>query len=166
MPLEKVFTEKSVRDADKEPEHAAALRKTGFWGKRAAGCLFYARDTGRLLIAHRSGEVQEPGTWGTWGGAIDESEDPFEAVEREAREEAGVSGGIELLPVWTFQHSSGFKYHNFLAVVPAEFEPRLNWETQGFEWVRPGDWPTPLHPGLRALLARPELALELEELAG
>jgi len=43
-------------------EHQQELEKTGFWGKRAAGCLFYAKDTGRYLIAHRSNYVLEPNT--------------------------------------------------------------------------------------------------------
>jgi 8-oxo-dGTP pyrophosphatase MutT (NUDIX family) len=145
-----------VRDADKEPAHFKALQKTGFWGEQGAGCLFYARDTGRLLVAHRSLEVREPGTWGTWGGAIDRAEEPSEAVEREIYEEAGYTGEVKLHPIWTFKHASGFQYHNFLAVVPHEFEPKLNWETQGSEWVSPGRWPSPLHPGLSGLVERPE----------
>ena len=44
-------------------------------------------------------------------------------------------------------------YHNFLAIIDNEFEPDLNWETQGYEWVDFGDWPSPLHPGLKWLIA-------------
>ena len=55
---------------ESDAEHAAALEKTGFWGKQAAGCIFLARDTGRYLIAHRSPYVQEPNTWGRGSRAI------------------------------------------------------------------------------------------------
>lgn len=161
MGLAEVFR---VREGPRDDaEHGDAMDRTGYWGWAGAGCLFYARDTGRLLLAKRSTDVNEPGTWGTWGGAIDRGERPEDAVRREAGEEAGSDVG-ELIPVWTFQDPSGFRYHNFLCVVPHEFEPRLTWETDGSEWVRPGDWPTPLHPGLKALVKRRELLDLLRQL--
>ena len=151
----------SQRDAydevyeNSDEEHHAELKKTGFWGKRGAGCLFFAMDTRRLCIAHRSDEVEQPGTWGTWGGAIDRNESPEQAVTREAREEAGYAGKLELEPLFVFKHSSGFTYYNFLAVVEREFKPHLDWESQGFVWTTFGKWPTPLHPGLALLLKDP-----------
>ena len=138
---------------ESDAEHAKELAKTGFWGKAAAGVIFLAKDTGRLLLAHRSGDVEQPNTWGTWGGAIDQGETPAEAAKREAAEEAGYAGELKLKPLWTFKHPSGFQYHNFLAVVPSEFTPRLTWETQGYSWVEPGKWPKPLHFGMEKLLA-------------
>ena len=161
MSLKNVFIFFEGTDDD---AHRAARERTGFWGEQAAGCLFYARDTGRLLISHRSDKVQEPNTWGTWGGAMDSGEDPGEAVRREVKEETGFADEVELWPIWIFQHESGFKYHNYLAVVPSEFEPVLDHETQGFEWVEPGDWPEPMHPGLKALVERPEFKAVLEGL--
>jgi 8-oxo-dGTP pyrophosphatase MutT (NUDIX family) len=139
-------------DAQAEREHQQKLEETGFWGARAAGCVFLAKSTGRILLSHRSKHVQEPNTWGTWGGAIDGNELPYTALLREVKEEAGYSGEIKLIHVWTFEHSSGFRYFNFLAIVPEEFEPELNWETQGYEWFEFGKWPQNLHPGLQSLL--------------
>ena len=49
-----------------------------------------ALDTGRILLPHRSQAVEQPGTWGTWGGAIDGKEQPKTAALRELREEAGM----------------------------------------------------------------------------
>lgn len=141
---------KIVLASDKD--HSEALKRTGFWGARAAGCIFLARSTGRLMLAHRSDAVQEPNTWGTWGGAMDGREGPKSAVLREVKEEAGYQGKVKLLPLAVFT-SGTFKYHNFLAVVADEFEPELNWETQGHRWFRPGRWPRPLHPGMKFLLA-------------
>ena len=148
--------------ASANDEHGAALEKTGFWGRQAAGCLFLARSTGRLLIAHRSKHVLEPHTWGTWGGAIDPGETPKQGVVREVREEAGYTGRFKLIPLFVFKHSSGFRYHNFLAVVDDEFEPELDWETQGYEWVKFGRWPKPLHPGLKSLLERDDVLQKIE----
>ena len=146
-----------------DTDHAEELGRTGFWGKRGAGLLFCARDTGRLLVSHRSPHVQEPQTWGTWGGACDGKEPSAKAAEREAREETLYSGPLELEHVWTFTHGSGFVYDNFLAFIPSEFTPTLGWETQGFRWVSGdlNDWPKPLHPGLEALIkaAGPRLGI-------
>lgn len=135
-----------------DAEHREQLKTTGFWGKRGAGCLFLAIDTGRICIAHRSQYVEQPGTWGTWGGAIDRDESPESAAMREVREEAGYDGQFKLIPLYVFEHSSGFKYYNYLALVEQEFEPKLNWETQGYSWVNFGEWPSPLHFGLKLVL--------------
>jgi 8-oxo-dGTP pyrophosphatase MutT (NUDIX family) len=136
--------------------HMKALKETGFWGRAAAGCLILALDSGRILIPHRSEHCQQPNTWGTWGGAIDKGETPEEAVLRELAEEAGFAAPVETVPLFVFKHESGFRYHNFLMTVQAEFEPRTNWETQAFAWVHFGDWPEPAHFGLTALLSDAE----------
>ena len=137
---------------ENDAEHRKNLERTGFWGKRGAGCLFQAVDTGRICIAHRSNYVEEPNTWGTWGGAIDGTETPKQAVKREAREESGYTGKMKLIPMYVFKHSSGFVYYNFLALVETEFKPKLDWETQGYKWVQYGQWPKPPHKGLVLLL--------------
>jgi len=134
-------------------EHGEALAQTGFWGRAGAGVLFQALDTGRILFAHRSDEVEEPNTWGTWGGAIDENENPMSAAAREAQEETGVvSDPRNIIPMYVFKHPSGFQYFNFLVIISTEFEPQLNWESQGFAWFDFGEWPKPLHHGTADLL--------------
>lgn len=138
---------------ENDADHAETLRQTGFWGKQGAGAIILAKDTGRILLPHRSGSVLEPHTWGTWGGAIDSSEDPETAAKREVEEEAGYSGNAEMIPLAIFSKDT-FRYYNFLAIVDHEFTPNLNWETQNFEWVEFGDWPSPLHPGLKWLLSQ------------
>lgn len=137
---------------ENDADHAAALQATGFWGKQGAGCIILARSTGRILLPHRSSRVQEPNTWGVWGGAIDSDEDPGRAARREAEEEAGYSGNISMIPLSVFSKGD-FRYHNFLAVVDDEFEPRLNWETQDAVWTTLDSLPSPLHFGLRHVLS-------------
>lgn len=135
--------------------HGAALAETGFWGRQGAGCLFLARSTGRLLVAHRSWGVLEPDTWGTWGGAIDGTETPSAAAQREATQECGYEGQVELVPLVVFSHPTGFRYHNFLAIVDEEFEPTLNWESQGYAWAELQGIESQIgqmHPGLVYLL--------------
>jgi 8-oxo-dGTP pyrophosphatase MutT (NUDIX family) len=150
---------------DRDSEHRKELSRTGFWGKQAAGSIIYAASTGRFCLAHRSKLVQEPNTWGIWGGAIDEGEDPKQAALRELHEETGYAGGAELELLWIFEHNSGFRYYNFLATVEDEFTPRLDWETQGYRWVEWGDWPQPLHPGVATLLSRSDVGQRLAGLS-
>lgn len=146
----------TVKKSSDDRQHEQALQQTGFWGKQGAGAVIVARDTGRILLPHRSMDVQEPGTWGTWGGAIDGNEDPAVAAHREVKEECGYNGPVDMHHVWTFKHPSGFQYHNHIAYVDHEFVPNLNWETQAHAWVKPGEWPQPMHPGLASLVERPE----------
>ena len=138
---------------ENDDDHAEALAQTGFWGRAGAGVLFQALDTGRILISHRSEAVEEPGTWGTWGGAMDEGEDPKSAAAREAQEETGFyPDRRNIIPLFVFKHPSGFQYFNFLVISEKEFKPRLNWESQGYAWFDYGEWPKPLHHGLEDLL--------------
>lgn len=138
---------------ENDMQHSDALKTTGFWGKQGAGSIVLAKNTGRILLPHRSQYVQEPNTWGVWGGAIDNNEDPQEAAKRELEEEAGYHGNISMIPLSVFQKGS-FKYYNFLAIVEDEFAPNLNWETQGYKWVTLDDLPKPLHFGLQYLLSQ------------
>jgi 8-oxo-dGTP pyrophosphatase MutT (NUDIX family) len=130
------------------------LNKTGFWGKAGAGSIIMARTTGKLLIQKRSASVEEPGTWGTWGGAIDQGLNPEDAALREFEQETGKARDDvrDVIPLYIFKHESGFKYYNFLFTVDDEFTPDLNWEVDGFEWIVYGHWPEPLHFGLEKLI--------------
>ena len=136
-----------------EPTAGQAGFDDSFWGQAAAGGLFMAGDTRRILFSHRSEAVNEPGTWGSFGGAMDEGENPAEAAQREASEEGASVGSQALIPLYVFKHPSGFQYFNFLFFVPHEFQPHLTWETQGYEWVEFGNWPSPLHPGTKLLIS-------------
>lgn len=135
--------------------HNDALKRTGFWGSQGAGCIAIAADTGRMLLMHRAHWVQQPHTWGNCGGAIDSGEDPKEAALRELGEEAGYwEEALKIIPLLVFQKGS-FKYFNFLVIVEQEFEPTLNSESQDADWFEFGDWPSPLHFGVAAVLKDP-----------
>lgn len=121
-----------------------------YWGEKAAGCIIISKDTGRILLAKRGVEAEEPGTWGTWGGKLDAGENAKQAVSREVEEETGYEV-IKVQPLYVFRDGD-FEYHNFLVVVPFEFTPKLNWENDDSMWVEYGKWPSNLHFGFEALI--------------
>jgi 8-oxo-dGTP pyrophosphatase MutT (NUDIX family) len=150
----------NLTENESDEEHADALRKTGFWGKAGAGALIMARTTGRLLLQLRGDYVEQPNTWGGWGGAIDAGLSPESAMQKEIEQETGLKSSQirEIIPLYIFRHPSGFRYYNFLVTVDDEFIPRPSptneWEISGFRWVKYGQWPSPLHFGLQILLQR------------
>lgn len=134
-------------------DHKKAMMETGFWGRAAAGALVVAENTGRFLIAHRAEGTLQPNTWGTWGGAIDAGETPEQTVIRELHEETEfICDAGKILPLYVFEHDTGFRYNNYLVIASEEFSPVLNWEMQEFGWFTYGQWPDPLHFGLKRLL--------------
>ena len=134
-----------------EGEYAETTDPTGrFWGEEGAGLVFWCPSTRKVLVAKRSKYVNEPGTWGTWGGSMEAGESPTDAAEREAHEEAGAEA-VDLELIWTFQdHKSAFRYHNFVVTVESEFKPKMDWETAGYQWVPLTTPPHPAHFGLTA----------------
>ena len=132
--------------------HQEAEDETGVWGTAGAGCLVLCPETQRFLMGCRGKEVQQPLEWGGWGGAIDSREDPKAAAEREFREETSYKGTItKLVPLFIFR-SGKFTYRNYLALLPKEFKPKLDWETSRAGWFGWRDWPGPQHFGLTAIL--------------
>jgi len=142
-------------DTEQEQTHKnmEQLLKTGFWGKRASGCLPYAVDTQRFLFAYRSHLVEDALTWAIWGGATDAGETSESGAKREFLEESDYTGKIlKLVPLFTKSFQVGFKFSSFLAVIPKQFNPQLDWETTNYRWVSYGRWPNPLHPGVKIML--------------
>ena len=138
-----------------DAEHGRALTETGYWGRAGAGCMVRAQDTGRYLLPLRSKRVQDPLTWGTWGGAIDANEDAGKAALRELQEEAKYKGEvISVKQLYVFRDKT-FQYTTFLVTVPHEFKPELNWETLRSKWFNLDSFPSNLHKGLKAIMSDP-----------
>lgn len=114
---------------------------------QSAGCIIVAEDTGRWCFQQRSDSVDDPGVWAAWGGGVEPGETLEQAVRRELAEEGGYTGSMTLEPL----HKNS-RYATFVARVPQEFEPNINYESKDWCWVEPGEWPTPLHPGLEQAL--------------
>lgn len=126
-----------------------------FWGDQGAGILILCRTTGRLLVSMRSGEVNEPHTWGIFGGKMDEGETPEEAAKRELLEEAGYEEKFELIPAYVYvSPDKTFTYNNFIGIVEKEFDPEYDWETDYAKWFTLLELMDvkPKHFGLKKLL--------------
>lgn len=141
--------------------HLGSGGNSMFFGNKGAGVLVYCKNTNRFLLGLRSRLVNEPGTWGTFGGKIDNDSNPKEAALRELKEETNYSGPINLIHFDTFE-SGSFKFFNFLGVVDEEFSPRLDWENEDAKWFSPDEFPRNLHFGLRRLI--PHLGVVISRL--
>ena len=149
--------------------HAVMIGNPDYWGRLASGVLPMARATRRFLLALRSQQVYEPGTWGTIGGKVEWGESPEDAAVREFREETRSRAHVELLPLFIYSdEDAGFEYHNHLGVIPREFKPRANWETAAWAWLTLDVLLAvePKHFGLDALLADEESLQALSAVSG
>ena len=141
-----------------------------FWGKQAAGVLLVCQEDQTIFLLKRSSQVEEPGTWGTAGGAIGINEDPQEGANREAKEELGILPQYKEL-LHSFVYTSGtFKYTTFVYDLSLEEKKKwipsisLNWENDEYRWFQFDSLPSDLHFGLEFLKKKLEEA-GLEEIS-
>jgi len=133
---------------------------------RASGAIFLSLQSGRVMLCLRAGHVSHANKWGFVGGKIRRDENILQGLSRELSEEMGfVPHFVKVIP---FDHfvslDKRFEYSSWVVVTPNEFIPMLNHENQGFCWIKPGQWPKPLHPGARACLLKNEFVKNLEEI--
>ena len=146
-----------------------------FWGNAGSGVLVVARDTQRILLGLRSEDVNEPNTWGNFGGAIgvtdwgepEEALPPEENALKEMAEEIGYTGAIEMMPSFTYR-SPEFTYYNFIGIVEQESDVPLNqfnWEVSELQWFTLAEimaLPN-LHFGVSALMSQEEMITFMTE---
>lgn len=104
----------------------------------ASGVLPIAADTKKICLAWRSPEVREGNRWGVIGGMCKGKILPEANALVELAEETGYSGPIELHQAFLCR-LRGFRYHNFVGIVPTAFtfDPpeEFAWETSRLEWL-------------------------------
>ena len=136
------------------------------WGSQGAGLLLTTGE--KVLLLLRSGEVEEPGTWGISGGAVRRDSDTGDfqdlksAALQEAREEMGRVPQHRMSGQWVYQEGR-FRYTTFVGTVDPsvvdQWTPTLNWESDDYGWFTQEELSgLDLHFGVVALLnARPNL---------
>jgi 8-oxo-dGTP pyrophosphatase MutT (NUDIX family) len=144
---------------------ASPLSDEGFigqrWGSQGAGLLLTTGE--KVLLLLRSGEVEEPGTWGLAGGAVrrDDRNGKFQDVKQaalqESQEEMGTVPPHRIVGQYAYQEPN-FQYTTFIGQVAPKvaetWQPRLNWENDDYGWFSPEELKDlPLHFGATALLA-------------
>lgn len=118
-----------------------------------SGALFYSTQSKRFLMLYRE-KSKSKNVWGLVGGRNDDSETPWNGLQREIKEEIGFLPDIKkTVPLETFiSTDEHFSFHTYLCVIDEEFIPVLNDEHSGYAWVQINKWPKPLHNGLQNTL--------------
>lgn len=101
---------------------------------KGAGIYFYVPKERKMLLVLRSNEGDYPGTWCGCGGGVEPGESPRQAAVREAYEELGYSGNINLLPLCK-QVSDTYTFYTYLGIIDNVFTPKLNSEHTDFLWI-------------------------------
>lgn len=106
--------------------------------KVASGILAIASDTKRICLSWRSQDIREGDCFGMIGGMVKPGMTPEEGALTEMKEEVGYTGPIKLHPGHVCRRS-GFEYHNFIGLVPHQFEfhpqPEFAFETDFILWM-------------------------------
>lgn len=114
------------------------------------------------MFLHRT-QGRQNNLWGLVGGTNDSTETPWEGLQREIKEEIGDTDIKKVIPLETFvSNDQKFSFHTYLCVVQNEFLPQLNYEHNGYAWVSFGNWPKPLHQGLKNTLNNKNNVQKLE----
>jgi len=128
-----------------------------------SGALFFAKDTKRFLLLHRT-NTKRSQLWGLVGGKNQDGETAWEGLKREIEEEIGFLPSInKTIPLETFtSNDEKFLFHTYFCVIDKEFIPILNHEHDGYAWISYNQWPKPLHNGLQNTLRNSEIKRKIE----
>ena len=123
---------------------------------RTQEVLIVVRRADEFLVVHRSPE--NDGYWHQIAGGVEEGETFAEAAVRELREETGLEAPVEALDA-PFVYEA-VHVETFVAEAPADWEPTLDWEHDGYRWCGVDEarstfhWPETAE-SLRTLLSAP-----------
>jgi ADP-ribose pyrophosphatase YjhB (NUDIX family) len=117
--------------------------------QNSCGILFISKPTKKIGIGLRS-DGNNPNTWSTIGGGIEEGEKILDCLIREIKEELGIDLNPNLIPI-----DDNKNYKTFISIVDDEFKPTLNNEHSDFKWFNYDNLPDNLHPGLKTTLTKP-----------
>lgn len=118
---------------------------------QAAGIMYHYGDK-VLLVKRAQGDMA--GTWAFPGGKLEEGETPAQAARRESREEIGVEPVGGIMTKIDFTSNDDVEFTTFSSYAGGEFHPRLDAEHSEYQWASIDSPPIPLHPGVKATLAK------------
>ena len=122
--------------------------------RQGAGFVFVCNENPSILLAKRSKQSDQPGTWAGLGGAVEPGETPKEAAKREVEEEAGSLPQIDRILATLSYEKDGLVFVTFIANLTKEeqrrWTPKRNFEHDEIKWHK--QLPHNLHPGLEAAL--------------
>ena len=128
-----------------------------------SGALFYAKDTGRILLLQKA-NGKHRGTWSLVGGTNEIGENAWQGLMRELEEEIGfIPDILKSIPLETFvSNDHVFNFHTYLCVVNKEFVPNISNEHSGWAWTTIDLTPKPLHQGLRSSFSNRAIRIKLQ----
>ena len=104
--------------------------------QETSSVVFIHPKTGKVGLQLRSAKVNEPNTWAGVGGYVEVGEHPQRAAYREIEEELGID--LRNHPLRMVSHK--YPHTLYRMEVPVMFQPKLNWESDGFAWKHPSEW--------------------------
>jgi hypothetical protein len=125
----------------------------GNWQGVSACAIVLAEDTGRVLVKQcvpADGACVE---WGTWTADVLAGQSPLQVAVNTIAGRCAYEGDLALSRLTPFADARLFVQHNYVAVVPREFEPRID-GCPGYRWCDVDRLPQPLAPALAHLLDR------------
>jgi 8-oxo-dGTP pyrophosphatase MutT (NUDIX family) len=122
--------------------------------KIGAGIIAIDKDSGKLLLARRGMECDDPNTWVPFGGTFDKEDgNPKVTAKREFWEEAGVNVPYKISKKPFYVDSNKFiDFYSYLGLFNEQFKVTINEESLGYGWFDIDNLPDNLHPGFERLI--------------
>ena len=94
----------------------------------------------QLLVLQRSEKSGAGGKWSIPGGALEDKEEPFSAIQREIQEETELSV-LDVKPFYlrSYTHNNDFTLIVGYRCAPTSENVVLNWEHNNFKWLTKED---------------------------
>lgn len=126
----------------------------GSWQGVSACAIVLAEDTGRVLVKQCVPADGADPEWGTWTADVPAGQSPLQVAINTIAERCTYEGDLALSRLTPFSDARFFVQHNYVAVVPREFEPRIGAGCPAHQWCELDQLPRPLTPALAHLLDR------------